>query len=85
MRNPMARTTSANTKGRKLLKKYLESSSQAALARTIGVGQQTVSEWAKGSCRPDAMWRAILERAAGIPVDAWFDESELKRIANAAA
>lgn len=81
----MARTTSANTKGRKLLKKYLETSSQVALARRVGVGQQTISEWAKGSCRPDATCRAILERATGISVDAWFDESELKRIANAAA
>lgn len=50
--------------------------SQAALARTIGVTQPSVSAWLAGPSRPESHHREALELLTGIPADDWKTESE---------
>lgn len=74
------RKTHRNTEGRKLLASYLKplgSVSQATLAATMGIGQQTISAWKRGSCRPEPHHRDALARIAGIPAEAWYSPDEL--------
>lgn len=71
------RRTHRNTEGRRLLSLFLGTTSQASLAASLGIGQQTVSAWKRGSCRPEPHHRDALERIARIPTDAWYSPDEL--------
>lgn len=71
------RKTHRNTEGRRLLSQYLERTSQASLAAVLTIGQQTISAWKRGTCRPEPHHRDALERIAGIPAKAWYSPDEL--------
>ena len=74
------RKTHRNTEGRQRLAKYLKplgSVSQATLAASMGIGQQTISAWKRGSCRPEPHHRDALARIAGIPAECWYSPDEL--------
>lgn len=71
------RKTHRNTEGRRLLALYLATTSQAQLAAAMGIGQQTISAWKRGSCRPEPHHRDALARIAGIATDAWYSPDEL--------
>ncbi len=71
------RKTHRNTEGRRLLIAYLESNSQASLGLALSVGQQTISAWKRGACRPEPHHRDALARVANIRADAWYSSSEL--------
>lgn len=71
------RKTHRNTEGRRRLVSYLERGSQARLALALSVGQQTVSAWKRGLCRPEPHHRDALARIAGIPVECWYSPDEL--------
>lgn len=53
---------------------------QAALARQIGVSAPTVSRWASGSDRPDVVWREVLAKVADIPAEAWLTREERRTL-----
>lgn len=72
------RKTHRNTEGRRLLGRYLETTSQSTLAAALGIGQQTVSAWKRGTCRPEPHHRDALSRIAHIPVTAWYSARELE-------
>ena len=69
-----------DTQGRRLLQAYLETTTQAALARRLGVCQQTVSDIKTGKTRPESVLRALLKRVADINEDAWLLPKERRRI-----
>jgi transcriptional regulator with XRE-family HTH domain len=69
-----------DTQGRRALARYLERHTQAELAERLGVCQQTVSNLKNGKSRPESLIRALLQRVAAIPVDAWLLPDELRRI-----
>lgn len=71
------RKTHRNTEGRRQLGLYLEGTSQGALAAALGIGQQTISAWKRGTCRPEPHHRDALERIAGIPAPSWYSPDEL--------
>lgn len=80
----MARRPTKPTHGARKVRDFLETHSQAWLAKRVGVGQQTVSEWAAERCRPDSFYRRLL--ALVIPDlhdDDWFDADERRAIARA--
>lgn len=68
------------TQARRLLKRHLETTTQAAFARRVGVGQQMVSDWAAGKSRPEALLRLVIERVAGIDPTLWLLAEERRRI-----
>ena len=55
--------------------------SQVSIAERLGAKQQTVSEWARGLCRPSHALRLKLEIAFGIPARAWLTPDEAREIA----
>ena len=61
-------------------------SSQIDFGARIGVSQQTVSKWAKGSKVPGHLYRRAIEAATGIPADDWAgaEERKLRRLVVAA-
>ncbi len=71
------RKTHRNTRGRGLLVAYLGTNSQASLATAMGVGQQTISAWKRGTCRPEPHHRDALARVAAIPSESWYSPDEL--------
>lgn len=71
------RRTHRNTEGRRLLVAHLANTSQATLAAALGVGQQTISAWKRGTCRPEPHHRDALARIAGIPASTWYSPDEL--------
>ena len=74
------------TRGRELLAAHLESTTQTALAKRLGVAQPRISDWVSGACRPRDQPREMLLAVAGIPVDAWRtaeERSEIERIRSA--
>ncbi len=74
------RKTHRNTEGRRRLASYLKpvgSVAQATLAATMNIGQQTISAWKRGTCRPEPHHRDALERIAGIPAESWYSPDEL--------
>lgn len=71
------RKTHRNTEGRRRLTLYLETTSQATLAAALGIGQQTISAWKRGTCRPEPHHRDALARIAGIAADEWYSPDEL--------
>ena len=74
------RKTHRHTDGRRQLAAYLKpigSVSQATLAAAMSIGQQTISAWKRGTCRPEPHHRDALARIAGIPADAWYSPDEL--------
>lgn len=71
------RRTHRNTEGRRLLAQYLDKTSQSSLAAAMSIGQQTVSAWKRGACRPEPHHRDALARIAGIPSEAWYSPDEL--------
>lgn len=53
---------------------------QEAVAEELGVAQQTISAWARGTVVPGVLHRVRLKLAAQIPAEAWFpnpDEHKL--------
>jgi len=70
-----------HTEGRELLLAHLAKGSQGALARALGIAQQSISQWAKGIARPAPQHREALERIARIPASAWYTADE-RAIAN---
>ncbi len=52
------------------------STSQASLADALGIGQQTISAWKRGTCRPEPHHREALARVAGIPAASWYSARE---------
>lgn len=71
------------TSGRKQLQQYLAadpSRSQNWLARTMGVGQQTVSLWLRGYNRPGYGHMLMLLHVAGILPESWLTQEEMNKI-----
>lgn len=71
------RKTHRNTEGRRLLAAYLKQTSQATLAAAMTIGQQTISAWKRGTCRPEPHHRDALARIAKIPAESWYSPDEL--------
>jgi transcriptional regulator with XRE-family HTH domain len=60
------------TEARRLLREHLARTSQAELARLVGVGQSDIARWASGQTRPSSPEAFVaLERVVGIPTSAW--------------
>lgn len=74
--------TITRTDGAKALLRLLSEKglTQSGVAGRVGARQQTVSEWARGLCRPSHVIRLKLEAAYGIPAAAWFTEKEASEI-----
>lgn len=66
------------TNGQRALVQVLEAQSQAAVAETLGVSQQSVSLWARGITRPNALQRWTLEQRFGIKQASWLTAHELR-------
>ena len=70
---------SAPTRAAERLRACLDASppdpptTQADLARTLGVTPQAVSQWLDGTKRPTADRMAHLERLYGIPMREWLE------------
>lgn len=80
----MARRPTKATPGARKVRDFLKDHSQAWLAKRVGVGQQTVSEWAAERCRPDSFYRRLLSFVIpGLEDDDWFDVDERRAIARA--
>ncbi len=58
------------------LRDILQLDSAALIGKMLGVGRETVMEYARGRRRPDPRVRPRLE-ALGVPVDAWKQEPTL--------
>lgn len=64
------------TEGHRLLREWVKEhgrGAQADIARQVGRSEPAVSLWFDGS-RPDGDARAALQRATGIPVEAWTEK-----------
>ena len=57
---------------------------QKDLADRLGVTQQAIPQWIKGTSKPDPLCRKKLERVLGIPEEAWLTDDELAAIAKLA-
>lgn len=71
----------------KALAKILKRATQAEVARTIGVTPQNVGQWVRSEVRPGQVSRTALQRAYGIPLEAWLtaeERAKLRRQARAA-
>lgn len=55
--------------------------SQSAVAAELGVGQQTVSEYASGRVRPGELVRIRCESRYGIPRESWLTAEERRYLA----
>lgn len=53
---------------------------QTLLAERCAAAQSTVSGWAAGAFRPDALQREILARLLGIATRAWLTAEERERL-----
>ena len=73
-----------DTAGAKALRSWLatgvEGRSQTELARLLAISQPSVSQWLRGTSRPEHHHRIALERIAGIPVTDWLTRKE-RRVA----
>lgn len=49
---------------------------QTWLAEQLGIGQQSVSNWKRGTARPEPELRDALERLIGIPRTDWYTADE---------
>lgn len=83
MRTDVPQNIPFDTHARRLLVRFLKKTvmTQAAFAKRVGVCQQTVSDWLKGKTRPESIiLRAVVERVADVPRDAWLMAEERRRI-----
>ena len=71
----------ANTRGRRAVAAWCRKRSQVALAKLVGVKQQTISRWVRGEFRPEVRERTILEKLGVVTADAWLTREERRDLA----
>lgn len=67
------------TKGAEALATAVEGSTQARVAAQLGVTQQTVSDWVRGTKTPKGENLLALEAKFGIAPKAWFEKSRARK------
>lgn len=73
--------TKTPTRGSAALCHRLQSITQVELSELTTIPQNTLSSYATGTSRPEALPRELLRIATGIPRRWWFTGEELERIA----
>ena len=62
--------------GRRAFAKVVKERTQAAVAKELEIGQQTVSVYVRGLARPGELVRARMDSAYGIPATDWLTAEE---------
>ncbi len=79
----MAKKRRTGTRGSALLRKWMQSKgqTQAQIAASVGVRQQSVSNWLRDEARMPLSVAVRLKRLAGIPVEAWLEAAASDELA----